>query len=382
MKNIKSNRVKLIYIDTARLPTEKAHGYQICKMCEEFSDAGLEVALWVPSRDNEIKRSVYDYYGLKNNFQIVKLASWNFLNIRKISVKLEYWLRNYIFFFSLLLKKIDRSTIVYTRIPEIAYIFGLKGNKVIFESHTWPVSKQKIFKYLVSKSKLIITITKALKKAYIDNDFLENKILVASDGVDFDKFDLEMSKNEARKKIDLPLEKKLIVYTGHLYEWKGAQILAEASRDLSDNELTIFVGGTSEDVKDFRDKNKDLKNMLVVGQKPHLEIPFYLKAADVLILPNSAKETISKYFTSPLKLFEYMASKRPIVASDLPSIREVLSEKNCLFFQPNDSKDLAKKIEVLLNNRELAAQIAEQAYQDAKNYTWGKRARNIINFIN
>jgi len=373
--------MKLIYIDAARLPTEKAHGYQICKMCEEFSSAGLEVVLWVPSRDNEIKQNIYGYYGLKNNFKIVKLISWNFLKIRKISVKFEYWLRNYIFFFSLLFKNVERDALVYTRIPEIAFIYNLKGNRVIFESHSWPESKQNIFKFLTSKSKLIIAITKALKNVFVENYFPENKILVAPDGVDFEKFDLVILKDEARRKINLPNDKKIILYTGHLYGWKGAQILADASEFLSNNELIIFVGGTDMDLVEFRKRNQDKKNILIVGQKKYSEMPFYMKAADILILPNSGKEDISHFYTSPLKLFEYMASRTPVIASDLPSIREILSEKNCLFFKPDDPDDLAKKIEILLNSEEIAAEIAEQAYEDAKNYTWEKRAINIINFI-
>lgn len=374
--------MKLIYIDTARLPTEKAHGYQICKMCEEFGAAGLEVILWVPSRDNEIKQNIYEYYGLKNNFKIVKLPSLNFLNIRKISGKLEYWLRNYLFFFSLLFKGVARDALIYTRVPEIAFMFSLKGNKVIFESHTWPESKRKIFKFFARKSDLIITITEALKKVYTENGFLENKILVAPDGVDLEKFDLEILKDEARRKINLPLDKKIIIYTGHLYNWKGAQVLADAAKFLSDNELIVFVGGTPKDLSEFKEKNKEKRNILIVGQKSHMEIPFYLKAADILILPNKKGESISEKYTSPLKLFEYMASGRPIVASDLPSIREILSEKNCLFFRPNDANDLAEKIKNIINNKELADKIAEQGYLDAKNYTWEKRAKDIIEFIN
>ena len=89
-------------------------------------------------------------------------------------------------------------------------------------------------------------------------------------------------------------------------------------------------------------KAKGSENILVLGHKPHKTMPVFLKAADVLVLPNSAKEEISRSYTSPLKLFEYMASGRPIVASDLPSIREVLNENNSLLVSPDSSEDCQK----------------------------------------
>ena len=73
-----------------------------------------------------------------------------------------------------------------------------------------------------------------------------------------------------------------------------------------------------------------------------------------------------------------MASKRPIIASDLPSIKEIVSENEVLFFKADDERDLALKIEKLINDRELQTRLAENAYEKVKNYTWEKRARKII----
>jgi glycosyltransferase involved in cell wall biosynthesis len=84
---------------------------------------------------------------------------------------------------------------------------------------------------------------------------------------------------------------------------------------------------------------------------------------------------------SPLKMFEYMASQRPVISSDLPSVRDVFNEKNCVFCRPDDPADLAKKIAMILAKPDLAEKISQQAYQDVKFYTWEKRAAKIINFI-
>ena len=124
-----------------------------------------------------------------------------------------------------------------------------------------------------------------------------------------------------------------------------------------------------------------MDNILILGQKQYSEIPYYLKSADVLVLPNSGKSNISKEWTSPIKMFEYMASKKPIIASDLPSLREILNENNAVLVRSDDFKALVNGIKMALNNINFSAKISTQAFKDVKQYTWEKRANNIIRFI-
>ena len=130
----------------------------------------------------------------------------------------------------------------------------------------------------------------------------------------------------------------------------------------------------------FQEKYDNDPRILIVGQR-HKEIPLYLKAADLLVLPNTAKETVSRHYTSPVKPFEYMASGRPIIASDLPSIRYVLNEKNAVLVPPDNPEAFAGAIIDLLNNHTHAEAIATMALRDVQQYSWSNRARSIINFI-
>jgi glycosyltransferase involved in cell wall biosynthesis len=205
--------------------------------------------------------------------------------------------------------------------------------------------------------------------------------MVSPDGVDLEQFQITDTKESARAKLGLPQEAKLVVYTGHLYSWKGADTLADAASTLERGTLVLFVGGTENDVELFKGKYGEKGNVMILGNKPHDSIPLYLRAADVLALPNSGKEKISQLYTSPMKLFEYMASGTPIVASDLPSLREVLNDKNAVLVPPDSPMELARGLKELLADSGNASVLARQALGDVEQYDWKKRAGGILSYI-
>ena len=143
----------------------------------------------------------------------------------------------------------------------------------------------------------------------------------------------------------------------------------------------VFIGGTERDIKSFKQKAQGLNNVLILEHKRYNQIPLFLKAADVLVLPNSTREEISRSYTSPLKMFEYMASKRPIVASDLPSLREILNEKNSVPVNSDDALALAGGIKFVLKNPNESQKLTKKAFEEVKNYTWQKRVETIFKFI-
>lgn len=369
--------MKLIYIANARIPTEKAHGIQIMQMCAAFSsyDANkIEVELVSPKRFNPVKGDPFEYYGIERNFKIKKLPCIDLIPLDFILGNLSFWIQTISFLISvkvyLMFKKYD---ILYTR----ERFTGLFFKDFSLEVHSLPNRIRNIHKTIWNKAKKLIVITNFIKEKLIKKGIDFNKILVAPDCVDIEKFNTGISKKEARGKINLLLDKKIVVYTGHLFEWKGADILAKAA-DLLKDVLFVFVGGTKKDIVDFKNKFGNKKNILILGYKPYLEIPLYQKAADILILPNKREEKMSEFYTSPLKLFEYMASQRPIVASNLSSIREILNEKNAILVKPSDPDDLAKGIEKALKNQDLADKILQQAFLDVQEYTWDKRVKKIL----
>lgn len=382
----------IIYIANQRIPTEKAHGIQIIKMCEAFANQGAKIKLIIPTRKNENFQCVdiFDYYEVKKNFKIKKIFTpdpvWLIKLPQGIYIKVQatFFIISLFFYFLIHLRSDTRKTaLLYTRDEYLFPLLQRFSKHTVWEGHNLP-SRKKFYARFWKRCQKIIVLTKELKQEVTSLGISRDKILVAPDGVDLDKFKNHISKNKMKEKLLLPTDKKIIMYTGHLYNWKGTDVLLQAARLFQQKNksyypsaLFVFIGGTTSDISKFKQQAVGLDNVKILGYKPPSEIPAYLKFADVLVLPNSAKHKISR-FTSPLKLFEYMAAGVPIVAADLLSIREILSEKNAILVEPDNADSLANGIQKALEDEELSAKIARAAKEDTKEFTWDKRAKRIL----
>ena len=369
--------MKLIYIANARIPTEKAHGIQITKMCQAFALAGLEVELIVPWRFNKIKKGPFDYYEVKRNFKIRKLPS---LDLIPLSIPyFGFWIQNITFslsvFFYILFKKADY---IYSRDLFSLWFLSFFKKNLIYEAHYFPKHFW-LYKGILKRIRGLVVITQKLKEFYQNKGISLEKILVAPDGVDLEEFNTKESQAECRGKLNLPLDKKIIGYVGQLKTMgieKGIADLIEAMRIVK--HTLCLVGG--QDFGEYKKLAKGL-DVIFVGQVQHKLISCYLKSFDVLVMPFPWTEHYA-YYMSPLKMFEYMAAQKPIVASDLPSIREILNENNAVLVEPDNPQRLAKAINRTLKNPDFSAKISRQAYQDVQEYTWQKRVKKILSFIN
>jgi glycosyltransferase involved in cell wall biosynthesis len=229
----------------------------------------------------------------------------------------------------------------------------------------------------------LVVITQRLKELYVAAGIPADRVLVAPDGVDLARFENLPNREDARRRMGLPVEGRVVCYTGHLFEWKGVYVLVDAALHLPDA-LFLIVGGMAEDQERLQAyaARQSIKNVHLIAHLPPTEVPAYLFAADVLVLPNSAQETISREYTSPLKMFEYMASKTPIVATDLPSTREILRDgKNALLIEPDDPEALARGIRRVLEMPGRGRQLGAQARRDVAALTWEQRAANVLAFL-
>ncbi|MDO8496467.1 MAG: glycosyltransferase, partial [bacterium] len=296
---------KLLYIANLRLPTEKAYGIQIVKMCEAFSELGLGVELVAPYRISKIKDDLFDYYGVRNIFIFKRIFSPDLYLPSKMNI-IALGFKNLISALILsVYALIRRPDMVFSRDELPLFFLSFFRDRLVYEAHRFSNSRKIFYKRFINKKVKVVVITSQLKEDFLKLGFGLENILVAPDGVDLEKFNTEISQEEARLKIGLPLSKKIVVYNGHLFEWKGVYTLLETAR-LCPNVLFVFVGGTLRDIEVFKKKAESMENVMILGHRPYKEMPIFLRSADVLVLPNSAKEEISRSYTSPLKLFEYM----------------------------------------------------------------------------
>jgi glycosyltransferase involved in cell wall biosynthesis len=147
------------------------------------------------------------------------------------------------------------------------------------------------------------------------------------------------------------------------------------------------VGGTEKMkqywMKKIKERDLNQNNIIFTGFIIQKLIPLYLKIADILFIPfdfNIDSNFVDLNTTSPMKLFEYMAAKRPIVSSSISTIQKVISHnKEALLAASDDPEEYANLIKNLLNNPNLAKRIAKNAYQKVQNYTYKSRCKKIIN---
>lgn len=368
--------MKLCYLTRARLPTEKAYGVQMVSMLEALSKEGLQVTLIGTSHSNRIKESIYDYYSVeKKDFRFVKVKVLNLF----AGTQVGFWLNMLSFCFPVLrfLGK-DKHDVIFSREPFPLLFLTFSSKKTIFEMHDFPQKGHFLYKYLCKRVDFVITTNSwAAKKCIEEYGLTESKITVLPNGYK-EVLAASGSGEKLRKKHKFAADEKVVLYSGHLYDWKGVDTLAKAAGLLKDMKV-VFVGGNPDDI-DRMKKSYDFKNILFVGHvKPNV-VYEYLQMADVLVLPNVPINQHSKYSTSPIKLFEYMSSGKPVVASNLPSILSIVDEKCVTFFEPGDYKQLSQVIRQVLIDPHSATKSA-RAREFVEQYSWRSRASRIVGLV-
>ena len=357
------------------------------KMCQAFAKKGHQVKLLASKRNTQeekVIRDVFSFYNVDKCFGIKKLP---YIDRRKS--KLLYII-TILLYPLLLLREIKcfQPNIFYGRKLDACYFSVLLRYNTIFESHSpeWFNQRQRsiAFRIMVRSKKLekIIVISESLKKKYLKTFFLNPNIIdVVPDASDEVKVFERLKSWPGRKGI------LQVGYVGHLYQGKGMEVVSKLPQLMPDVDFHI-IGGLVEDIIFWKKRLKS-KNVYFHGFVPQNKISRYINSLDVCLLPNQKSvfayvanseysQNISDY-TSPLKLFEYMAHKKAIIASDLPVLREVLSEENSILVPPDDICAWKDAI-IQLKDEKLRNRLGQAAHREfIDKYTWGIRAQRVLN---
>ena len=381
----------LYLVNNLRLPSEKAAGLQTMTMAAEFSRLG-PVTLLVPDRgqhDTHYGQDPFAFYGIAKTFTIHKTACLDWAWLKAISERWWFFLLNFSFLISAYLSlrwQITRHDSLYTRdaqlLPILSRLRRKKGCRFFWECHAVPSDIPKITQINPDG---LITLTAVMQARFEDNGFPKSKTLVAHDGVHLAPYADNTPKVALRKCLNLPEDKIIFTYVGRfqtLGKEKGIPEIIRAAAQFNEqqNLLFLFVGGPMEAVKDYLYVAKAAGTNLALlefrDRITHEQVPAVLKASDALLMP-FPKEPHYEVNMSPLKMFEYLAAGRAIVASDLATIREVLTDKEALFCTPGDANSLAKAIKTLASDPALIQKLGSAGVALAKKYTWTQRADSI-----
>ncbi len=376
---------KLFLIFHGRFPGEKAAAIFTAKSAEAFAELGFEVVVLAPRRLGRSRESPSKYFGTKNNFRVVFLPVVDIFWMPFL--KRFAFLKSYVTFsmsvFFYLLFRAEKNDIIYSNEALPLLYASLVSSKTFYEVHDFP-KKSWVNKRLFMRAQGII-VTNRWKRDELIKRFrlAPRRVLFEPNAVDAFRFG--SAKGEpVRQHLPLPGGTILVGYAGSLKTMgmeKGIELLLKVMSLLSEQFRLLIIGGLREDIAMYQKQTEKLgieKRVVFAGWMHYDNVPEHLAACDVLVAPFPKTEHYDLYM-SPMKLFEYMAVGKPIVASRLRAIEEVVDDSSAFLVEPGSAQALADGIVSAIG--EGASLRAERAQEKVADHTWDKRAERIANFI-
>ena len=366
---------ELFYYANLRVPSEKAHGIQIFNTCSSLLKY-CSIKLIVPNRFNNRKENIWDFYNVSkfdiHKFNIVDELHPLIINIKPLR-KFFYYLRISYSIFYLRFFILKKDSKIITREWWEFIILRRLNYHCIYEAHqiyTDQLSRKAILLGLrilgqnIKKSKLIV-ISRNLQLEFSKLGFIDISCIP------------DAAKENAYKKSKSFNKIKNVVYTGQLFKQKGIETLIESADSFPNLYFNIY-GGSKNAVKRYKNHTNNKKNIFFHGRISPQEVLKVQANADLLVIPQ-----VNELAQSPMKLFEYMASGTPILASGTNAITEIIKDNfNGNIFKAGCSESFIEKLNEIQTNYSDQSKIANQAYNDfMDNYTWSKRATKIKRFI-
>jgi glycosyltransferase involved in cell wall biosynthesis len=372
--------MKIAIITNSRIPSLTANSIQAMKVCDALTEIGNELRVFAPAETQPIPwDELARHYGLKNPFQVHPLPSYP-----------PFKRFDFVWYAQSAAHKFN-ADLIYTWLPQSAVLGLMSGFPVVLEMHAntaghfgaWWLRQ---FWNLKGRKRLLVT-TRALRKALERStrlEFPDAELQVAPNGVDLDRYANLPDPVMARRELNLK-EGMTVGFTGHFYAGRGMDLLLELARALPGVNF-IWAGGTPEAVAEWRLKLNSVRasNVTLTGFIENSRLPLVQAAADILLMPYghsisaSSGQDIAEVI-NPMKMFEYLATGRPIITADLPVIREVLDETCAIFCPPGHAAAWKSAIESLLADEKRRALFASSARHESEKYTWLRRAESAVN---
>lgn len=227
------------------------------------------------------------------------------------------------------------------------------------------------------------TERKALKlatKIFVINDQLREYIIkigavlektrVLTAGIDFSHFNLDISRDRVAKQYGLFKKDVVLFFMGWLYQFSGLKEVACQLAKLQDKRVKLLIVGEGDaynELGQLREKLNMQDRLILVGRKPYSEIPAFIAASDICLLPAYPNESIMQNIV-PIKMYEYMAMGKPVVASRLPGVLKEFGENNGVIYIDKPEDAVEKALELV--RRGNVEELGSRARNFVKKYSW------------
>lgn len=352
-------------------------------MCDALTQIGQKVVLY-GRKGQDFGLDLSGFYSLRTAFEVRQIRVPNILKIRRIIFAL------------IILFQLRQERQPFRIIGRDYFLMGfyakfrLLPGSYCLEIHQPPANHLQFLlqKWIFEHARFekLIVISHALKEEYLRRfgELVSGKILVAHDGADAYQLPESLAPPRKYSAIHSPPR---IGYIGSFYPGKGIEMILTLAPRLPEYDFHV-VGGTPTELSRWT-AQKLSPNLRFHGFVPPAHIYTHMANCDILLAPFMDAVLVGRKggdivrWMSPLKVFEYMSAGVPMICTDLPVLREVLTDQvNCLLAQVNDPEDWEKKIRLLIEKPSLRETIGRQAQQDFfAQYTWEKRAYKLMNDI-
>lgn len=354
---------KINYISEINLPGNSGYIHHVLKICDAFSNL-KKTKLFVFSKSVKFSNLKSNYL-LKTKFTIKKFSD----------VKKKISFLDRIHYAIFIKKNVDKKSIIISRSLVSSMLLSILKKKNIVELHHPPTGLTNLIFFIFRFFKLdknlgYIFLHKNLKKK-----LRINKGLILDDGVDCDDF------KKIREK-----EIKTFCYVGSLFKGKGIETILKLAKKFPNEKFHIYGDKNTLEKRLLKDQILIEKNILFNDFKSYKDIPKILKFSKFLLLPYSKKVFVNSNslevssYMSPLKMFDYLAAGKIILASNLDVYSHILKNNfNCYLTTKNEEKYWIKLVQKVLNKSDFK-DLKKNAVITAKKYSWNNRVRKILKY--
>ncbi len=365
--------MRITYLASAAIPSASANSLQILKMCEAMVEEGHAVALVAPQTADATQATgdeVREHYGLRVAAALIRIDSPGFAGRRGLAWRMAGEAKRM------------QPDLVYTRGVDIALASAWRELPVVLELHQLPSGRLgplylRAFLHTRNCRRLVVITPRLLELLMASFPAARRaETIVAGDAYDDTTYRALPEPRQARRALGIAMKGLVAGYFGSVVPGRGVETILAMARALPQIQVLI-AGGVERPAAELS------ANVLWLGRIAPAKVALHQAACDILLMPYQAQVTVqgkgdTAEIMSPLKLFEYMAAGRPIISSDLPALRTMLDEDNCLLVPPDDTHAWVAALRRAAHSADLRRRLAHQAQVDVAPHTWRNRVRTIL----